>query len=166
LSKSKPDPIQPTVPEASLWRTPITWTGENARPSDISHCIPGNAVFTRARIQEYNTGKMHPALLYLHKGKVFEVHFNGLDSRPWTYRRVQRGRKTFYDLFVGNTFPAAIDPIPVELRNRYANELEYVIVQSVLPLESTDTHILFMIRDDGELDELLKAAEKDDEEND
>ncbi|HRI86955.1 MAG TPA: hypothetical protein PLJ47_13430 [Candidatus Hydrogenedentes bacterium] len=145
-------------PRSSLWCTPLTWSGEDATPIDNYRDIPANAVFTRAELIVYSTEQAFPALMRLHEGKPIEVYVKGFDGAPWTFRKESRGRAFVWRLYVGDSFPGT-HLAPPELRKQFESELEYITVQTILPLAGSGKAISFMIRDDGSVEDFAKVSQ-------
>lgn len=160
----------PEVPAPESWTDSMAWSGSPPRPvTESLHELPADAAFVRAEIEltvskpigpgMYNqTAHTLPGLLRLEKGKPVEAHLVGPDGKCWTYRANRVCRKTRWLLFVGSTLPAQ-DPAPIPEEG--APFIEYVMVQSLLPMHGSGKYVSFMIHDDGRTEDFSKAADPD-----
>ncbi|CAN5578870.1 hypothetical protein BH10PLA2_BH10PLA2_39930 [soil metagenome] len=160
------------VPPVEQWQGPMSWLGSplKADPGNFAK-YRTNAVFVRAVLdftlsRETKPGwssqeaRTVPGLIRLEKGKAAEVHLTGFDSRCWTFRLNQKGRKINWLLFAGPTFPAQ-EPIAMTGVEPYV--IEQVVVQTIVPCEGSLRHVSFIIRGDGRMEDLSKARDPDPE---
>jgi hypothetical protein len=158
------------VPPAEQWQGPMSWWGAPLK-ADSGNFVKyrTNAVFVRAVLdftlsKEIKPGwtsqEAHtiPGLIRLDKGKAVEVHLTGLDSRSWTFRLNQKGRKASWSLFAGDSFPAQES---IEMTAVEGCVVEQVVVQTIVPCEGSLRHVSFVIRDDGRMEDLSKASDPD-----
>jgi hypothetical protein len=162
-------PDRDPIPPAADWQGPISWFGSPLRPAADDFCsCPDNAVFVRAELKfmvEVPIGpgmfrgsqKTVPGLIRLERGQPVEVHTAGLDDRCWTYRRIKVGRKWRWALFAGDRFPAE-DQVGIAPGRE---DLEYVLVQSVVAMAGSRRHVCFLIGPEGVAEDLSRAVDPD-----
>ncbi len=160
----------PAVPAVEQWTSPMAWVGESLKPhAEWVGNFPANAVYVRGEIALMlqtptgpgmsSTSFPHiPAVIRLEGGKPVEVHAAGIDGRCWTYRAEKDGRKTRWRLFLGDAFPAT-EPASTAWTQPYF--IEYAVVQSLLPAQTTGKHISILISEDGSAENLAKAKDPD-----
>ncbi len=158
------------MPDAELWQSPIAWGGVPLRPiENYSRPLPMGAVFVRGnwfsrsdkQIAPGMTSQSEralPGLIRLERGKPVEVYVRGLDDRCWTYQLVRKGKVMRRELFMGESFPAT-EPVAADDEQKLG--IVWMMLQSLLPIGSSNGYVSLMFKDDHTIENFSKAIDPD-----